>query len=129
MEVVSKNAVPVSIESAAMLEKEGEFARAVAMYEKLVKKFPSNLAVLDRLMILSRKLKEYKKELTYIDTAIKIHEQKYSSLKSKDVKVVQLSKRLNALLGHTDKKGKNLLAIPEVERLKKRKAVVLKKIK
>lgn len=129
MEIVAKNKLPVSLESALILEKEGKLSKAVQLYEKLLTKASSNLQILSRLMIVSRKLKDYKKELSFIDAAIKIHEQKYSTLKSNDTKVITLSKKLNSLLGHTDKKGRNLLAIPEVEKLKKRRAVALKRMK
>jgi len=129
MEIVSKNTAPVSFQQAVILEKEGELSRAVSMYDQLLKKAPSDLLVLSRLMIISRKLKKYSREITYINKAIKIHELRYHKLKTRNLKVASLSKKLNALLGHTDRKGKNLLAIPEVEKLKKRKEVVLKKMK
>lgn len=129
MKVVAKNTTPVTVENAALLEKEGEQEQAAAMYEKLLQKEPADQAILSRLMIISRRLKAYKKELGYINQAIKIYEQRYDRLKSKDVKVVALSKKLNRLLGHTDQRGKNLLDIPEVIKLKKRKAVVMKKMK
>jgi len=128
MEIVSKNETPVSFKNAYLLEKEGDLSKAVRMYDKLLKKAPSDMNVFSRLMILSRKLRDYRKEITYINKAIKIHELKYDKLKSKDVKVVSLSKKLNTLLGHTDKKGKNLLTIPEVVKLKKRKEVALKRM-
>ncbi|MEO6732301.1 MAG: hypothetical protein ABIN01_13875 [Ferruginibacter sp.] len=129
MEIAAKNETIVSFKNASLFEKEGELTKALSMYEKLLKKVPSDLKVLSRLMIICRKLKSYSKEIIYINQAIKVHEQKFSSLKSKDAKVVSLSKKLNSLLAHTDKKGKNLLAIPEVEQLKKRKEVVLKRKK
>ena len=129
MEIVSKNPAPVSFENALLLEKEGELSKAALMYEKLLKKVPTDLAVLSRLMVVNRKLKNYRQEITYINQAIKIHEQKYARLKSTDSKVISLSKKLNTLLGHTDKKGKNLLIIPEVAKLKKRKEVATKRMK
>jgi len=129
MEIVSKNTAPVSFQHAVVLEKEGDLARAASMFDQLLKKAPSDLLVLSRLMIISRKLKKYSREITYINKAIKIHELRYSKLKTRNLKVATLSKKLNTLLGHTDRKGKNLLAIPEVEKLKKRKEVVLKKMK
>lgn len=129
MQAAAKNTASVSFENALILEKEGEWAKAVTMYDKLMKKVPEDLEVLSRLMIASRKLKNYKHEVTYINKAIKIHESKYARLKTDNRKVATLSKQLNKLLGHTDQKGKNLLAIPEVEKLQKRKETVLKKIK
>ena len=104
--------MPISFQNAFILEKEGDLAEAVRMYNKLLKKAPSDLEILSRLMILSRKLKNYSKEITYINKAIKIHELKYTRLKSKDVKVISLSKKLNVSLGHSDKRGKNLTDDP-----------------
>ena len=129
MRIASKNDTPVSFEHASNLEREGELEKAAQVYEKLLKKTPTDLSILSRLMIISRKLKNYRKEISYINQAIKIHEEKYARLKSKDVKVVALSKKLNMLLGHTDKRGKNLLSIPEVVKLKKRKEVASKRMK
>ena len=129
MRIASKNATPVSFEHAFLLEKEGELEKSAQVYDKLLKKTPSDLSILSRLMIIFRKLKNYRKEISYINQAIKIHEEKYARLKSKDVKVVALSKKLNILLGHTDKRGKNLLSIPEVVKLKKRKEVASKRMK
>lgn len=129
MKTISKNIAPVSFENAMLLERKGELPKAVQMYEQILKKVPANLEVLTRLMIDSRKLKNYRKEITFINQAIKIHEEKYARFKTSDVKVASLSRKLNTLLGHTDKKGKNLLEIPEVEKLKKRKAVALKRLK
>ncbi|MEO5892969.1 MAG: hypothetical protein ABIQ31_22155 [Ferruginibacter sp.] len=129
MEVAAKNPAPVSFDNATLLEMEGELLKAALMYEKLLKKAPSDMSVLSRLMVIYRKQKDYRKEIIHISAAIKIHEQKYARLKSKNAKVVLLSKKLNTLLGHTDKRGKNLLDIPEVTRLKKRKEVAQKRMK
>lgn len=129
MEKVPSRETPISFENAYKLEKEGALSEAVRMYNKLLKKAPSDLEVLSRLMILSRKLKNYRGEISYINKAIKIHELKYARLKSKNVKVITLSKKLNVSLGHTDRRGKNLLLIPEVMKLKKRKDLVLKRTK
>jgi tetratricopeptide (TPR) repeat protein len=129
MEKVPSSHAPLSFKNAYMLEKEGALTEAVRMYNQLLKKAPSDLEILSRLIILSRKLKNYTKEITYINKAIKIHELKYSSLKSKDAKVISLSRKLNVSLGHSSKLGKNLLVIPEVEKLKKRKDLVLKRMK
>lgn len=129
MEIASTNTTLLSFQNAFLMEREGELSKAASMYDKLLVKSPEDLDVLYRLMIISRKLKNYTKEINYINKAIKIFETKYSRLKTKDVKVASISRKLNSLLGHTDKKGKNLLSIPEVEKLKKRKEIVLKKKK
>ena len=120
---------PLSFNQAFIVEKEGSLSAAAKLYEKLFKKAPQNLDVLARLMIVYRKLKQYDDEIRTIDKAINIHRNKYISTKEKDTTVMQLSKKINKLLGHTSSRGKDLLAIPEVEKLEKRRAIVLKKKK
>ena len=129
MQVSSVSDTTTSFKNAFILEKEGDLLKALQQYDLLLKKAPSDLVILSRLMIVARKLKKYSREIAYINKAIKIHELRYARLKTKNVKVATISKKLNSLLGHTDKKGRNLLAIPEVEKLTKRKAIVLKKKK
>lgn len=129
MEAVSKNVSALTYQNAYSLEKQGRPEEALAQYEKLLKKSPADLGILSRLMIVSRKLKDYRREITFIDKAISIHENKYTRLKSTDAKVASLSKKINVLLGHTSKRGQNLMTIPEVVKLKKRKEVALKRMK
>jgi ribosomal protein S15P/S13E len=69
------------------------------------------------------------KEVEHIDAAIKIYGQQYPDKKSSDRKLATISKQLNNLLGHTDKKGKNMLVPPEILKLEQRKERLLKKVK
>lgn len=129
MEINNITKQAVSFENAPALETEGNLAKAISMYDRLLKKAPTNLPILSRLMVLCRKMKDYSREITYIDKAIQVNELVYTQLKTKSLKVAALSKKLNTLLGHIDEKGKTLLLIPEVVKLKKRKEVAIKRMK
>ncbi len=119
----------MTFEVARLLEREGNYKKAAAAYEKLLKPARKKIKILERLLIVFRKLNDVGKELDYIDAAIKIYEEQYPAKKSTDKKISTLSKQLNNLLGHTDKKGKNMLIPPEIEKLEFRKARLLKKQK
>jgi hypothetical protein len=116
-----------SYEDARALELNGELKAAAKLYEKLYKPSQPKIKIVHRLLVLYRKLKDAEKELRYIDAAIHINEQYYAAVKKKDTKTVAISKKLNLLLGHTDKKGKTVLKTDEVLKLQKRKANLLKK--
>lgn len=121
-----KGNIGESYEDARALEQNGELKAAAKLYEILHKRSPTKMKIVDRLLVLFRKLKDDKKELRYIDAAIKINEQYYTAIKKQDTKAVAISKKLNLLLGHTDKKGKTVLKTDEVLKLQKRKANLLK---
>jgi len=106
---------------ALLLEQAGKLKDAVAIYRALHKQAPNNLKILHRLMIVYRKLKDVAGEIKYIDAAIKIHEQYYTARKNADKKTIAISKQLNFLLGHTDKKGKAVFKPAELLKLEMRK--------
>ena len=127
MRIVKDDDVPQSFEGARQLEQRGALKDAVALYQKLLKHSAKDLKIITRLIILQRKLKNYAKEISAINKAIKVYEQRYTPKKvSKAVSLV--SKKLNILLGHTDKKGKNLLLPDEIIKLQKRKTLLQKKL-
>lgn len=128
MEASGEDHLTITRYNAAALEKEGHMQQAARMYEQLLKSAPTSIYILNKLMIVNRRMKAYKKEVFFIDKAIALHESKYRLEKPKNVKVERISKKLNSLLGHTNKKGQSLLVIPEVERLQKRKVTALKKL-
>ena len=66
-------------------------------------------------------IKSNESEIRYIDTAIKIHEQYYTTGKNADRKTIAISKSLNLLLGHTDKKGKPAFKPAELLKLEMRR--------
>jgi tetratricopeptide (TPR) repeat protein len=111
------------------LEQNGDYKSAARAYEKLLKHSSKKLKILERLLVLYRKLNDVDKEVEHIDAAIKIYGQQYPDKKSSDRKLATISKQLNNLLGHTDKKGKNMLVPPEILKLEQRKERLLKKVK
>lgn len=110
-------------------EEKDDVATAIKEYEKAIKKNALAEKAYDRLMILYRKEKNYKKELRIIIAGIKAFESFYRSKKSRSKKIAEISKKLNRSFGFTDKKGKTLYDPEPITRWKKRKAVVEKKIK
>ena len=110
-------------------EAEQDYFTAAEVYENAIKADPLAEQAYDRLMIVYRKLKEYKKELQVINKGIKAYEQFYKSRASKSKKIAELSNKLNLSVGLSDKKG-NIIYQPEpINKWKKRKLVVEKKIK
>lgn len=121
MRVVKHDDVPQTFEGARMLEKQAATEKARDLYEILLKSSSDNLKILDRLIIIYRKLKQPKKEISAINREIKILSQHHSINKKFDNKVQAISKKLNLMLNHTDRKGNNLLIPPQIIKLEKRK--------
>lgn len=117
----------VHMADARALEQQQNHQAAALLYEKLLQQSPGNLPVIQRLIILYRKLGDIKKELRYIDLAIKKHRQHYSIRQKLNKKATTISHQLNKLLGHTDKKGKPVEVPAEVLKLELRKTRLLKK--
>ncbi len=117
----------IHIADAQSLEQKQDYAAATALYEKLLKQSPGNLAIVQRLMVLFRKLGDAKKELRYIDAAIKIHGQQYHIANKLNKKATTISNQLNKMLGHTDKKGKPVFVSDAILKLELRKTRLLKK--
>jgi len=137
MKVIHKNPGAVDeptdlLSRAKQLESQGEINEAAGIYEKLIKKNPVHEDAYNRLLILYRKNKEYKKEKAVLDMAIKAFQQLYSeSLKLPATsRVKALSKAILKATGLADKTtGKLLYEREPLYRWKKRREVVLKKIK
>jgi len=101
-----------------------------AYYHGAIKENPLNRKAYDRLMILYRREKNYKKELSIINAAIKAFEKSYSSKKkpiNKNIKKV--SSQLNKIMGLLDNNGKSIYYPKPISGWQLRKTVVLKKIK
>lgn len=96
------------------------------MYRALHKDALKNLRILHRLMIVYRKLKDVVKEIKYIDAAIRIQEQYYTRGPYADKKAIAISKKLNLLLGHTDKKGNSVIKTEALLKLEMRKKRLIK---
>jgi hypothetical protein len=62
------------IDAARQLEKEGKTAEAEQAYLKTIKEMPTAYEAYNRLLIIYRKQKAYRKELTTVNKAIKAFE-------------------------------------------------------
>ena len=116
------------IEEAGEAE-ETDNPEAIRGYEEVIEKDPLAEKAYDRLMILYRKEKDYKKELKLINAGIKAFESFYKSKKSGSRKIAEISKKLNRSFGFTDKKGNAVYDPEPIARWKKRKLTVEKRIK
>jgi hypothetical protein len=104
-------------------------ALAADLYQQVLKKDPLQTHAYDRLMILYRKEKNYKKELSVIDSGIKTFERFYKEQLGKPSrKISEISKQLNKAFHLVDKKGNSLYAPEPIDRWLKRKQVVEKKM-
>jgi DNA ligase D-like protein (predicted 3'-phosphoesterase) len=121
------------INKAEEAEKNCDLEHAANLYQKTIKKEPENEYAYDRLMIIYRKLKKYKEELSIINQGIKhfqgYHEKKMKEAVGKNSKIKQLSTALMKSTGLIDKKGRSLYEPEPVGKWKKRKVVVEKKLK
>ncbi len=125
---MAKVVILKKIQEAEAEEKE-DVATAIKEYEEAIKKNALAEKAYNRLMIVYRKEKNYKKELRIITAGIKAFESFYKSKKSRSKKIEDISQKLNRSFGFTDKKGNNLYDPEPIARWKKRKEVVEKKIK
>lgn len=118
------------LDKAKYFEQQDEPGKATAVYEKLISENPLNEYAYDRLMIIYRKNKEYKKEKAVIARGIKAFEQFYKSAStiSRSKKVLSLSKAFMKSTGLADNKGKLLYQKEPLARWNKRKKVVEKKL-
>lgn len=121
------------LDRARKAEADGNLQEAAELYEIIIKSEKVDEFPYDRLMIIYRKLKEYKKELQVINKGIKLFENHYKkpSLRNKEKqqKLTSLSDAFIKSAGLKDKKG-NLLYRPEpIARWMKRRSVVQNKIK
>lgn len=136
MKVVHKNPVAKDeagnwITRAKELEEQGELEKAAAAFEKEIKQNPLNEYAYDRLMIIYRKTKEYKKEKAVIVAGLKAFQQLYKGTTKLPAskKIISLSNALLKATGLADKKGKPLYEKEPLERWNKRMQVVVKKLK
>lgn len=112
---------PQTYADALLLEKNGDVKDALVVYRALHRQSPKNTRILNRMIIVCRKLKDVVNEIKYINTAIRIQEQYYHSRKTADKKTIAISKQLNLLLGHTNKKGDPVLKPAEIIKLEMRR--------
>ena len=117
-----------SIGNAKLLEKDNDLKGALAMYQALLKIAKNSVPILTRCVVVSRKLKLYKKELSYLNQLIKLLEGNYGKKIKVNSATKALSEKLNVSLGHVDKKGNPKITPEEISRLEKRKLNLLKKL-
>jgi len=102
---------------------------AIETYKQIVEKDPLQTRAYDRLMILYRKEKDYKRELSIINSGIKTFEKFYKDQLGKpSKKISEISKQLNKAFHLIDKKGNSLYAPEPIDRWQKRKEVVERKM-
>ena len=119
------------LSKAKELERQGELEKAATAFEKVIKESPVNEYAYERLMIIYRKNKEYKKEKAVIVAGIKSFQQFYkTALKLPATKkIATLSNALLRATGLADKKGKLLYEREPLGRWNKRRQIVEKKLK
>ena len=116
------------LEKGSLAESSEDYNAAAEFYEKAIKADPLAEQAYDRLMIVYRKLKEYKHELRVIKSGIKAYEQFYKSKASKSKKIAEISHKLSRSVGLSDKAGNAVYEPEPIGKWKKRKLVVEKKL-
>jgi tetratricopeptide (TPR) repeat protein len=115
------------------LEKEGKLEEAKNNYLNIIENDPAFYNAYNRLLIIYRKQKDYKKELSTVNKAIKAFENQLVMIQkewtNKNKTVARLSKMLASSLGLIDRKGLPVSEDPLLERWRKRKEVIQKKLK
>ena len=121
-----------SVKEAEEAIHEDRLKEAIAIYEKLIKRKPSYEKGYSRLMMLYRRIKEYRKELQVINAAIKNITEAFHTngreLFGKNNSVKRISNALMKSLGLKTSQGKNTYEPEQVIKWRKRKAIVLKKL-
>jgi tetratricopeptide (TPR) repeat protein len=119
------------LEKANAHERNDELNEAAEAYKKAIGENPNQELPYQRLMIIYRKQKEYRKELEIIRAGIKAFEELYrSSLKvTYSKKIEQLSRALMKSTGLTDRKGQQLYDREPVGSWRRRKTLVENKLK
>ncbi len=110
-------------------EKNNGNGNAIELYKNIIDRDRLNITAYNKLMTLYRRSKEYKKELTIINKAIKAYEAYYKMHRPRHSKMIDdISSKLNKSLGLVDKKGINLNDPEPIGKWKKRKEVAQKKL-
>ena len=128
MEVIKGKGL--SIANGRSLETAGKLPEAADIYQQMVDRDPVNQQALSRLLLIYRKLKEYRKELTAIDAALSAYQEKDDTKQSAWLKAhpkaAGAGKAMLKTLG-----GASATAFgvnPAVARLLKRKELVERKV-
>lgn len=130
---MKKNSLNTKLfEKARALEQNDEPGQAIEIYQKLHNQHPADRRVISRMLIIFRKLKAYKKELQLIDNTIKQTKDTLLANQRAWMKTHRKIARINIALGRSlkmlDAKGLPLYEEPFITGLKKRKAIVKKRL-
>ncbi|MBC9933491.1 tetratricopeptide repeat protein [Chitinophaga qingshengii] len=120
------------MEKGLQLEKQHETEKAIQQYLDIVKKDPLNAAAYNRLMVLYRKQKAPRKEMSIITEAIKAYEDNVKAEQTawakQNRKAASISRELVKALGLTDKKGMPVNQPAQVVTWKRRKENLQQKL-
>lgn len=121
-----------SVKEAEEAIREDKFKQAISVYEKLIKRKPGYEKGYSRLMMLYRRLKEYRKELQVINAGIKNITEAFHAqgqeLFSKNNSVKRISNALMKSLGLKNSNGKHTYEPEQVIKWRNRKTILLKKL-
>lgn len=116
--------------NAEQAEKNEDDKLAINLYREIINQDPLHIQSYDRLMKIYRQRKEYKNELSIINTGIKEYEKFYNThFKKHSKKINEISEKLNKSFGLIDKKGIKTYNPEPLGRWQKRKELVNKKVK
>jgi len=118
------------VSEAKLAEQEGDLETAIEAYEQAVRQEPLDELPYNRLLVLYRKSKDYKKELRIVNRALKVFTGFYDKRKGKafgrNAKALQTGK---ALLKALEGKKKDESYYPEpISKWMKRKEVIEKRL-
>lgn len=121
------------LKHARALESEGKTEEAIKDYKAILTKDSLNTTAYNRLMILYRKQKAYKKEQSMIKKALSAYEkdilEDQREWKKSNDKSADLSRNLAKALGLIDEDGKPVYQDPQMMAWRKRLDFVEKKLK
>ncbi|MET0464806.1 MAG: hypothetical protein ABW007_16710 [Chitinophagaceae bacterium] len=115
---------------AEKFEKDGKLAEAAKLYLRHLKKLPGSEHAFSRLMIIYRKQRDVERELEVIDRAIKTFQVifKKSLRISPTRKTIEISRKLMKAMGLADSKGVELNEREPLQKWKKRKELLEKRL-
>jgi hypothetical protein len=115
--------------SQAMEAEKTDPSSAIEIYNGILKTDPLQIRAYDRLMIIYRQGKNYKKELSVINSGIKTFEKFYKEQSAKrSKKISEISEKLNKAFHLVDKKGNALYNPEPIDRWQRRRETVEKKM-
>ncbi len=120
------------IENAKHAEAEGGLTEAARLYEEAIKQSPLNDFPYSRLMIIYRKLHQYRDELRVINSGIKSFEEDYLSRKQAVVankNIRRISRAIMERMGLVTNLNKQVLQLEPIAKWRKRRDIVARKVK